>query len=334
MRIINWKKIWKDPVWSKVISAGLVFIIAQFAIFIWSLIININFYQVYQQIFRLLSRKYQINGWIIITTLIFLVYGLYFLFRDIFLNQEKLGKPDSNSQDEIKEEDLTITEEPTIFFHQRFCDAFPGYRYGVQWFNSKSMINYRLSLLLSHPTKFNKAGHDSTIDPIWWYRGSSAMFIEHFEILKGRKVLINIDELIIEKIAAFRGRHYYQDFIYVQCLPDKPTGLYKIDLSRINQYEEYREDFGIYKGKLISRLEYDDGSAIVKGKPKRVEEADLRTRTLSKYNFIITAKSSPYNCDKFDINSEVYFDRLLKGEITFDDFIAWMETFPKNRFDY
>jgi hypothetical protein len=206
-------------------------------------------------------------------------------------------------------------------------------------FNKNKEINTRLKLLLAYPTRFKKrSGHDVTVDPIWWFHGSSASPIDSFKILDRKKVLMNIDELLIEKIAAYRGRLYYEDFVYVQCLADKPTGIYKYDKDKIPElnknYDEYREEFGVYKHRFISRREYDDGSALIRGKPVRVEDAELRTRNLTRYNFIIAAKFSPYNCDDFYTNSDVYFIQLLKNEIDFDVFINWMRKFPKNRNDY
>ncbi len=102
---------------------------------------------------------------------------------------------------------------------------------------------------------------------------------------------MNTEELKVEKIAAYRGQSYYQDFVYVQCNSDKPTGLYKHDQKYIKErYDnngDYQEEFGIYKSKNITRQEYDDGSAIIKGNPVRTEGAVLRSRNLTKYNFIM-----------------------------------------------
>ncbi|MFA4850984.1 MAG: hypothetical protein WC868_07885 [Bacteroidales bacterium] len=337
---IDLNKIWKDPVWSKVIAAGLIFILSQLFIFIWGWISNLNFIEAYQKLYKLLISDYLIKGWFILLSLIAIAWALIFVVFKLRTNGKRKAIQLLDIPKTVEEnKEFPINEAPTVFFHYRFCDAFPGFDSGYRWFTSSNDINNRLKILLSHPTKFNKGeGHGIVTDPIWWFRGSSALFIQNFEVLSRKKVLLNIDELKIEKIAAYRGRSYFEDFVYVQCLPDRPTGLYNHNQltlkSYFDDYKEYHEEFGIYKNKLISRQEYDDGSALIRGKPVKVEGAKLRTRNLTKYNFIIAAKFSPYNCDEFNRNSEDYFIQLLKGEINFDSFVTWMKKFPKNINDY
>jgi len=250
---------------------------------------------------------------------------------------EKLVEPDNNTQ--TNENETTINEAPTVFFHYRFCESFPGYDNGYRWFTKRKDINTRLSILLKYPTRFKKAdGHGITSDPVWWFRGSSALPVDRFKILNRSKVLMNCDELKIEKIASYRGPSYFRDFVYVQCYPDRPIGIYKNDKNYIKncikENREYIENYGIFNGKIISSKELSDGAAIIKGKPQSTTGAESRNRFLTKYNFIIAAKFSPYNCDEFYRESESYFVNLLKEEISFDDFVNWMSRFEKNRNDY
>ncbi|MFA7222786.1 MAG: hypothetical protein WC148_04635 [Bacilli bacterium] len=256
------------------------------------------------------------------------------------MENEVVPKPkESDNNTQIEENELRINEAPTVFYHYRFCEAFPGFNNGYKWFTKNKDINTRLSILLKHPTRFKKAdGHGITNDPVWWFRGSSAMPIDSIKIIGCNKILLNYDELKIEKIAAYRGRSYYQDFVYVQCLPDKPIGIYNYDKEYMEEClknnRNYTEDFGLYKGKILTRQEYDDGAAVIKGKPQSISGAELRTRFLTKYNFIIAAKYSPYNCDEFYKTSDGLFGGLLKSEVSFDDFINGMKNFEKNRNDY
>src|SRR5690606_35157461 len=139
----------------------------------------------------------------------------------------------------------------------RFISAFPGFIREYKWFLSKKDIRNRLKILLAFPTYFKKAeGHGVTSDPIWWFRGSSALPIKNFKIINRKKILINTEELIVEKIAAFSCYTYFQDFVYVQCLPDSPVGLYnhnQLELeSAFENNEEYFEEFGIFKGRHIT----------------------------------------------------------------------------------
>jgi hypothetical protein len=331
--------IWNKSIRNCLIASFWFLVISQLAIFIWSKIRNIDFFQVYQNMFGILNKSICLKIWIGLISLI--IIGLI-----IFLTLKKRIKKEGetkNQKEPIDKKDTQppktrIIEAPTVFFHYRFCDAFPGFSYGFKWFTSKKEIKNRLLILLEKPLSFDIGdGHGIDRKPIWWFRGSSARPIERFETLSRTKFLMDIDELIIEKIAAYRGQSYFEDFVYVQCLPDKPTGLYKHDKEYIEKcYKEngeYQEEFGIYKNRFVTRQEYDDGSSIIKGKPIRIEGAELRSRSLTKYNFIIAAKFSPYNCQDFYRNSEEYFGKLLRDEIQFDDFVKWMKRFPKNHND-
>jgi len=339
--MLEWiKKLWKDPVGSKVIAACIIFILSQIGIFLWGFFKSLNFCEAYSKLFTFLSANYTVKGWYLILVWLFLIAAIFIVIIK-GLNKLKYQNSKEKAVTNVDNELPIINEirlAPTVFFHHRFCDAFPGTENGVTWFKKRRDIHNRLQILLKSPTKFDKAdGQGLTTDPVWWYRGDSALFINRFRILNKNKVLINIEEYIIEKIAAYRGKIYYRDFVYVQCLPDKPTGLYKHDPKVIEsfakEYNEYTEEFGIYKGRFITRQEYDDGSAIIKGKPVQTIGAELRSRTLTKFNFIITSKFSPYNCDDFYRYSIDYFTKLQNDEIQFEEFINWMEKFPKNHHD-
>ena len=95
----------------------------------------------------------------------------------------------SNSDLEKKSENQILEETeiklaPTVFFHNRFCDAFPGSSNGYKWFFSKSDIKNRLKILLKDPLSFdNGEGYGIDKRPIWWFRGSGSLPLEKFEIL-------------------------------------------------------------------------------------------------------------------------------------------------------
>lgn len=303
--ISTYVKIWTDPVWSVVISWVIILIITQIFVFIWSLIIKIKFFHVYQ--------------------------NMYFRIKNFTKKESKTSTNDKAI--EIVETNIRIA--PTVFFHYRFTDAFPGFTRGYQEFNSTKDIESRLKVLLQSPLRFDKGeGYGIDTRPIWWFRGGSALPIERFEILDRKKILLNSDELIIEKLVAYRGHYYYQDFVYLECKPDKTTGLYKHnELDMKNAYKEggvYYEEFAIFRKKFISIQDYDDGATIIRGKPVKIVDAKLRSRTLIKYNFIICAKFAPYNSPDFSDKSKGYFMNLLENKISFEDFICWMNKLPKN----
>jgi len=336
----KWRQFfWNKAIRNSLIASFLFLLISQVAIFIWSKISKIDFFQVYKKIFTFLNNSVCIGLWGLLTLIGLLILLLYLLLKrkkEFLKGQEK---DNTEGEPKIKTpEILEINEAPTVFFHYRFCEAFPGTDAGITWFTNKKQIHRRLKVLLEYPTKFDKCnGYGLTIDPVFWFRGFSSSPIWRFKILNRTKVLINNDELKIEKIAAYRGHSYFKDFVYVQCFADKPTGLYEHNQlyleKQLNEYGEYQEGFGIYKNKLIKSQDYSDGSTIIRGKPVKLKDAEFRTRTLIKYNFIIAAKFSPYNCDEFYNNSKEYFGRILKKEIEFEELASWLNKFPRNTND-
>ena len=247
----------------------------------------------------------------------------------------------SEKKDNLNNQDVhsVITESSTTFFYGKFCDAFPGLREAVIWFTSQKDIVERLTKLFLDPIYFDETARNHLVsDPVWWFRDGQALFIKKFEPLKKGRVLLDVEELKIKKIAACKGSFYYKDFVYIECEADQPTKLYRYKKNEIqNMFEELgycREEYALFKNKKITRQEYDDGSAVIKGKLQQVDGAKLRIRYLTKFNFIVAAKSSPYNCTRFDVESKKYFDGLLKEVISFNDFLAWMNTFQKHQMDY
>jgi hypothetical protein len=61
----------------------------------------------------------------------------------------------------------------TVFFSERFAQAFPGVR-GISWFDDPNEIEMRLLKLLEEPLSF------SGKTPVWWWRGDSNLQIERF----------------------------------------------------------------------------------------------------------------------------------------------------------
>jgi len=334
------KKIWKDQVGSKVIAniitTGIFFIFSQIGIFLLGLYNSLNFIETYKKLPTLVNDTFSNQSWllIIIASLV-VIAKLFFIFKNLITNY--LKKQSEKNGEEIKVE-TEIRDAPTVFFNNRFLDAFPGFSNDFKQFESSREIHKRLKILLKEPLKFDKgSGYGIDKRPIWWFRDSGAMPVEKFKILNRKKILLNSDEFIIKKIVAYRGSSYFKDFVYVECLPDKPTGLYKQDEtyieSRFRENRGYKEEFGVFNKKFITRQEFDDGSALIKGKPVQTFGAQLRSRSLTKYNFILAAKFSPYNGRDFTRNSGEYFGKLLRNEIEFNEFVEWMQQLPKNPYD-
>jgi hypothetical protein len=91
------------------------------------------------------------------------------------------------------------------------------------------------------------------------------------------------------------------------------------------------EEYGLVDEKLpVSRAEYDDGAAIIDGRPMDIRgRVVLRTRYTSPYNFLIAPFMSPINSQDFDYRLESYLNRLLHGEEVFEDMCAEISRLPK-----
>lgn len=224
----------------------------------------------------------------------------------------------------------------TSLFHQRMSSAFPGTR-GITWFNDPKIAIDRLEILLREPLIF-KARNEFESDPIWWFRGLRAFYIGSFKRLSRKKALMNIDELKVKRIAAFHGDLYFRDFVYVELEAEKQTGLYNYlqeDIQRqIDSFGFSREEYGLIKNKFgwttpISQEDYMDGATVRGGKVKDISNAEYRSRHLSKYNFIIAAKGSPYNSNKFQSDSDLYFSGILNNEISHESFFDHLKGYDK-----
>lgn len=241
--------------------------------------------------------------------------------------------------------DLAIkaTEESTVFFARRMAEAFPGVR-GVCEFSDRKEINKRLSILLQAPLKFEQGLDRADTDPVWFFRAGAAEDIKSFLRIGNNKVLMNTDELLIKRIVVYRdsGR-YYGQCVYVEVEADKPCGCYSHNEDTMKYMVDkrgyYDEEFAVFKPswylpeRKITRQEYDDGSAMVNGKPMRLHgRAELRLRYLTSYNFILAAKFSPFNCHEFDRTSGEYFKGMLNGTISVKQFDEYMMVFPKRDF--
>ncbi len=310
------KEYWKDPVWSKVIAAGIIFIIGTlltslYAIF-QTIFSKISFIDTFKSIRNFLAKDITSPLWtLVLLGIVFLILTLkpIVLFCKEILN--KIRKPKTiKSKNEIP----FATEHSTVLFSYRMAKAFPGLR-DLAWFNKPAEAIQRLQLLLKEPLRFKNGSMECESDPIWWFRGHSALFIDKFEKLGCKKVLMNIEQLKIKRIAAFHSNSYYRDFVYVETFGEKQTGLYNIakdDIKiHIENFGYNLEEYGLIKflyfwKKAIRREHYDDGATVIRGKVVDAKDAKLRVRYITDYNFIIAAKGSPYNSTKFDRESKRY----------------------------
>lgn len=238
--------------------------------------------------------------------------------------------PERPEQDAIKE-----PEPPSLggrdgsgIFSERFAQAFPGVR-GIARFDDSETIADRLAILLQEPLSF-KEGHLAG-----WWRGPANLQIGHFEHIEESHFLMDTDELNIQWIAAVNQGSYFRTFVYVETGADEPTGLYPAGADALaRQIETFgyaNEEYGLVDDKLpVTRAEYDDGAAIIDGKPVDVRgRVALRARYISPYNFLIAPYMSPINNPAFDYALQSYLNRMLQGEDVFEEMCAAISRLPR-----
>ncbi|NCC80793.1 MAG: hypothetical protein EOM04_00770 [Clostridia bacterium] len=227
--------------------------------------------------------------------------------------------------------DIDMFGHPSTFFDYRLSKAFPGTR-GIQWFEDPKVATDRLQLLLKSPLRNKKL-----YDPIWFFRGSSCLYIKNFDRISETKCIIGIDECLIQKIIVYKSDIIYRSFVYVELKPEMPTGVYpNIDSEYIEErlrskgyaYEEYAE----FQGKPISREDYDDDATVVDGQVVDLDsKAKIRMRYLTPYNFIICGKFHPFNSPNGDIETNNCLNGILNGTVSFEKLVEAAENLPKNR---
>lgn len=161
------------------------------------------------------------------------------------------------------------------------------------------------------------------------------MYIQDFSILSNNTILLDHQELIIDELAAVNAGSYYQEFLYVKAKPSQPSGLYDIssvpDQIALRGYA--KEEFALFRGRPVTRAEYDDGAAVIDGQVVTLNgEAQLRERFLTPYNFIIAAHESPINNDCFDEPCNEMLNHILRGEAIIDELINAVLKLPRREY--
>lgn len=344
-KIFNFlKNYWKDPVWSKVIAAGIIFVLGSLITTTYAFVkifySQTSFKDSLKNILDLLSDGITIPTWVFLLLLI--LYSMLVLKPFVALIKEVVNKArkskNKNKKEENKNHELPkATEHSTVLFSYRMAKAFPGIR-DVTWFNDPVDAIRRLKILLKEPLRFQSSFRDCELDPIWWFRGGRNLFIDSFKRIGRKTVLMNIDQLRIKRIAAYHGDSYYLDFVYVVTSGENQTGLYKLTKEDIKRqietfgysWEEYGLIDYIFWKKPIRREDYEDGATVVRGKVKDAGNAKLRVRYISDYNFIIAAKGSPYNSQMFERISKDQLNGILKGNVEPNTFFGLLKSFHKN----
>ncbi|MDF0665845.1 MAG: toll/interleukin-1 receptor domain-containing protein [Nitrospira sp.] len=244
---------------------------------------------------------------------------------------ESTSHPDPNriSIHPSKQDGLPVMkhETSTQFFSERFARAFPGVR-GTQWFRNSTEAIERLAIFFTKPFVFSGA------HPIWWWR-SGDMHIHDFSILSNDTILLDHQELTVDELAAVNAGSYYQEFLYIKTQPSQPSGLY--DISSISDqvalWGYAREEFARFRGRPITRAQYDDGAAVIDGRVVELDgEAQLREIFLTPYNLIIAPHESPINNNEFDETRVELLNRILRAEATVEELASAVLKLPRREY--
>jgi hypothetical protein len=236
----------------------------------------------------------------------------------------KLGKNPFGSDDQGPPQ---LEEDSTVFFYNRFCSAFPGVR-GISWFESEVAVD-RLMILLKEPLVFQR------VTPIWWWRRGNGG-IDGVTRFDRDQILLNYEEMGIRRIAAVPSSSYHETFVYVEVHPEPPTGLNDVDIEGAVECSGFsREEYAVFGDREISRPEYDDGAAVIDGRPVDLcGKAELRARFLSPYNFLIAPFSSPINNMSFDRRRNTILNEILKGDRTLEALAREVRDLPRRSIEH
>jgi hypothetical protein len=326
-KLLNvFKCIWKDPVWSKVISAILIAIIWQIYGLVSSFIKHKKFTETIAECYYwFVNNDCKTKIFVIIGITIIVFVLPYLINLTVKFVKSRINQTKDDSLMKPSFADPVIQQNSTDSFAYRLAQAFPGQR-ELEWYKSKEAVK-RLSILLQPPLMYDfddlLEGVDS--DPIWWFRGGFCGHIDSFKTISKSKIIIAGKELKINIIAVYVSVKPQESFIYIETEGEPQTQLYNISRNEICQQILLRgyasEEYAQMDKFKIKRVEFDDGAALIGGKNVKTIGAELRERYLSKYNFIISAKRSVYNSRKFDAESLGFFNDIVKGGKKADEFI-------------
>jgi len=227
----------------------------------------------------------------------------------------------------------------TIFFSKRISESFPGVR-GLKEYTDQHEIKRHLDAFFKHPIIFGEAiDSDGDTEPIWWFRSGSSESIDSYKVLDNGIYLIGSNEFKIKRIVVFEcPPRYYSEYIYIETEPLSPIVDKSLSPEKISQIAadlgHCDEEYAVVKvGDFetnISGEEFDDGYADINGKIVPIHDyAERRCRFLAPFNFVVCAKFSSINSDKFDVESGRIFDGILRGTVKFEELHELIKSLPK-----
>lgn len=333
------RSLWNDPVWSSVIAFIICNIITAICILVYALFSSNSIIQTFTEFYNFIGSEVKLKIWVIIIILLGSIVlnfkrTIEFIYEIYLKVKTKIIIKDDN----VENNWMPDNKVGAIFFSNRLSMAFPGKR-GMFTIDNPKVATKRLKIVLKEPLTFNiGADLQTKFTPIGLYRGHQNDSIKNFNILKNGIVLLNNREFRINRIIVNRSERYKHDFIFVEVTGLKQTGIYNYNndyvKERILEKGYFDEEYAVVKTKFyreikVIREEFDDRSAIIRGKVKELDNPELRVRSLSNFNFLITSVNSPLNCREFDEKSNEYFKLLLHKKIQTEEFLNLIIDFFK-----
>lgn len=250
---------------------------------------------------------------------------------------------DTSATPTSREESLPYRDSDELFAW-RLSDAFPGLR-DVEVITDPEAAIDRLAVVFQDPIYILREGEEYSggkYYPFWWFRGTSNCPINQFKKLSDRRCLIEAKELKISRLVAVRRfDNGERDFLYVESEGEEPVGCYDYESGEIEQRLKEREEkdfelgyyvseeYALWEEQVATRAEYDDGSALIDGRPTRIQDAEIRIRYLTPYNFIICGKKHVINQSEKDAFAKKILNNILKEEASVDHLIDFVGNLPR-----
>lgn len=225
-----------------------------------------------------------------------------------------------------------------VFFDSRFRKAFVGLR-------DRGWVYRSTDNLLAFMKAPLGPGNRT---PIWWWRGrDKSQGILRFEPVvrappsmgespaaEADKILMNNQELIVDKWAACHMGAPERHFIYVATKPCSPVGdRYSRQLVRgLDGGDYYLEEFGLVDNReKITKAEFEDRSALDADDSRRIGiNAELRVQFNTSYNFLIIPQGSHIRKRDYASNVIKVMGGMLSGRRKLEDLMAAVAALPKS----
>ena len=145
---------------------------------------------------------------------------------------------------------------------------------------------------------------------LWWFAGYQHSPACPIKRLAEEVWLIQHNECKIIDLWVYRHPTLERQYVLLHLAPQPPFGLYSGDAN------SDREEAGYYKGRYVTRGEYDDGYAEIDEEVIELQGVELRSRNLKDDFYVLVPKFSAYNQHANDQQTdEVYQTLRAAGKI-------------------